>query len=228
MAENQNVVVMQQWADDAVVELTERPDQMVGIGAPSIESPLYHAELHALAAARIEGAGVCIKELPVTGLLTIKAKPDNSSLAGAFASALSLDLPLPLLCCSQGDYCLRWMAPDEWLLSAPVEELFDIENKLREIITSPMSLVNVTGGYTLLELSGERVHEVLAKSTHYDCHQRNLPVGKVVSTLFAKSQVTLRCQADYQYELLVRRSFADYIWLWLQTACREYGLQVSQ
>ncbi len=228
MAEKQNAVVMQQWTEDAVAELTERPEELVGIGPPSVESPLFHAELPAVAAERIEGAGLVFKELPITGLLTIRAKPDNASLAKALTSVLSLDLPGVLQSTSHDDYCLRWMSPDEWLLSAPVEALYDIEIKLREIITSPMSIVNVTGGYTLIELSGENVHDVLAKSTHYDCHPNNLPIGKVVNTVFAKSQVTLRCQGETQYELVVRRSFADYIWLWLQTAGREYGLQVTQ
>jgi len=139
---------------------------------------------------------------------------------------MRVDLPDTLQSSSQGDYCLRWMSPDEWLLSAPVEQLFDIENQLRAKLTTPVALVNVSGGYTLVELSGEQVLNVLKKSTHYDCHPRNLPEGKVVNTSFAKSQVTLRCLAESHYELVVRRSFADYIWLWLQTASREYGLQV--
>ncbi|OUC50154.1 hypothetical protein B7939_13495, partial [Eggerthia catenaformis] len=29
------------------------------------------------------------------------------------------------------------------------------------------------------------------------------------------------------WELVVRRSFADYFWLWLQDASAEYGLQVA-
>ncbi|TNF08513.1 MAG: sarcosine oxidase subunit gamma, partial [Pseudomonadales bacterium] len=29
------------------------------------------------------------------------------------------------------------------------------------------------------------------------------------------------------WELVIRRSFADYFWLWLQDACAEYGLAVE-
>ena len=226
MANQHNVVVTQQWTNDAVVETTERPDQARGIGAPAIETPLYHAELQALAAHQVANAGVMLREVPVTGLLTIRAKADNASLAGALKSVLSLSIPSTLQSNSNGDYCLRWMSPDEWLLSAPISELFDIENKLREVLSGHVALVNVSGGYTLLELSGEQVLNVLKKSMHYDVHPRNLAVGKVVNTSFAKSQVTLRCVAESHYELVVRRSFADYIWLWLQTSSREYGLQV--
>ncbi len=223
---NRDVVVMQQWTEEAVVETIERPDIARGVGAPSVESPLYHAELHAIAAHKVPDAGVRLKELPITGLLTIRTNADNPSLALALKSVLSLDVPGTLQSTSHGDYCLRWMSPDEWLLSVPIAELFDIENALRETLTEPVALVNVSGGYSLVELWGDQVLNVLKKSTHYDCHPRNLSEGKVVNTSFAKSQVTLRCLADSRYELLVRRSFADYIWLWLQTASREYGLQV--
>ena len=226
MTNKHNVVVAQQWTNDAVVETTERPDQARGIGVPSIETPLYHAELQAIATHQVDNAGVVFKEMPVTGLLTIRAKADNASLATALKSILSLEVPSTLQSSSNGDYCLRWMSPDEWLLSAPIGELFDIENKLREALTATVALVNVSGGYTLVELSGDQVLNLLKKSTHYDCHPRNLSVGKVVNTSFAKSQVTLRCLAELHYELVVRRSFADYTWLWLQTASREYGLQV--
>ena len=231
MANKHNVVVTQQWTNEAIVETTERPDQARGIGVPSIETPLYHAELQAIAAHQVTNAGVLLKELPVTGLLTIRANADTvvnnqASLTAALKSVLSLDVPNTLQSSSNGDYCLRWMSPDEWLLSAPIGELFDIENKLRKTLTAPVALVNVSGGYSLVELAGDQVLNVLKKSTHYDCHPRNLSVGKVVNTSFAKSQVTLRCLATSHYELVVRRSFADYIWLWLQTASREYGLQV--
>jgi len=221
-----NVVVTQQWTDEAIVETSERPDLARGIGVPSIETPLYHAELQAIAAYQVANAGVLLKELPVTGLLTIRAKADNASLSAAIRAVLSLDVPGTLQSSRNDCFCLRWMSPDEWLLSAPISELFDIENKLREILTEPVALVNVSGGYTLLELSGDQVLNVLKKSTHYDCHPRNLSVDKVVNTSFAKSQVTLRCIAKSHYELVVRRSFSDYVWLWLQTASREYGLQI--
>jgi len=226
MNDKNKVLVTQQWSVDAAVDTLERPEHAIGAGVPSIETPLHHAELSALAVHQLPDAGVLLNELPITGLLTIRAKADNASLVKALKSVLSLDVPDTLQSTVAGDYCLRWMSPDEWLLSAPVAELFDIENKLRETLTAPVAIVNVSGGYTLIELSGGHVLDVLKKSTHYDCHPRNLTVNKVVNTSFAKSQVTLRCIAQSRYELVVRRSFADYIWLWLQTASREYGLQV--
>ena len=82
------------------------------------------------------------------------------------------------------------------------------------------------GGQTLVELKGPKVREVLMKSTSYDVHPSNFPVGKAVGTVFAKSQLVIRRTGEDTWELLIRRSFSDYWWLWLQDASAEFGLSV--
>jgi len=47
------------------------------------------------------------------------------------------------------------------------------------------------------------------------------------STVFAKSTATIRRSGEQRFELIIRRSFSDYIWLWLQDASREYGLVIE-
>ena len=104
-----------------------------------------------------------------------------------------------------------------------------VENKklLKFLDGQHISIVNVSGGQTLLELSGPKVREVLMKSTSYDVHPSNFPVGKAVGTHFAKSQLVIRHIAEDTWELLIRRSFSDYFWLWLQDARAEDGLGVK-
>ncbi|WP_218060855.1 sarcosine oxidase subunit gamma family protein, partial [Pseudomonas defluvii] len=59
-------------------------------------------------------------------------------------------------------------------------------------------------------------------------HPNNFPVGKAVSTVFAKSQLVIRRSSEDTWELLIRRSFSDYWWLWLQDAANEFGLNVIE
>ena len=54
-----------------------------------------------------------------------------------------------------------------------------------------------------------------------------LPVGKVVGTGFAKTNVLLRRIETERVELVVRRSYADYLWTWLQRAAGPSGLTVE-
>ena len=94
----------------------------------------------------------------------------------------------------------------------------DVEDKLRDKMEGHFAIVDVTGGQTLLELSGERAETILKKSTIYDVHESNFPIGKVVTTKFAQSQIIMtRISAD-GFQLIVRRSFSDYIWQWMVDA----------
>lgn len=192
-------------------------------------SPLAHTGLQARNAAgsRPPVSTVSLEEAPVTGLLVIRARDDQDSLGSALSSVVQLDLPQRLSSHQSEDarYCIRWMSPDEWLLSCPLMEAFDLEQRLRESIDGSIAIVNVSGGYGLLTLTGADALSLLKKSTAYDVHPVNFCEGKVVNTMLAKAQVTLRVVAAERYEILVRRSLADYLWLWLQRAGSEFGLR---
>jgi sarcosine oxidase subunit gamma len=202
-------------------------DQMAVTAKP--ETALHHAMLSKLAEHNVENAGLKLGEQPLTELLTLRARVPATALAAAVKAELNLALPDTLQSDSNDQGCVRWIAPDEWLLSCAGQSAFDIEQSLRKHLGGTQyAIVNVSGGFTVLQISGDAVSDVLKKSTAYDVHPSHFPIGKVVNTVLGKAQVTLRCVAENQYELIVRRSFADYIWLWLQTAAKEYGLDIVE
>jgi len=196
--------------------------------AAHAESPLFHAGLEQLAGKEAASAGVILREKKLLGHLTLRGDAKDPAFAGGVHKALGLELPVALTLVAAGDTSLQWLAPDEWLLIVPSGSEFAVEQKLREALEGQhISIVNVSGGQTLLELSGPKVREVLMKSTSYDVHPSNFPVGKAVGTHFAKSQLVIRHTAEDTWELLIRRSFSDYFWLWLQDASAEYGLAIK-
>ena len=143
--------------------------------------------------------------------------------------AIGLELPVALTVVANGDMSLQWLGPDEWLLIVPGGQEVPVENALRDALAGQhIQVVNVSGGQTLLELNGPNVRDVLMKSTSYDVHPNNFPVGKAVGTVFAKSQLVIRRTGEETWELLIRRSFSDYWWLWLQDASAEYGLAIEK
>jgi len=200
---------------------------------PVVQSALGHVGLDKLSMRVRSGQGVTVRELPVTGLLVLRVRKDKAALATAVNATLGLELPATLSSSfndnvSFGALCLRWIAPDEWLLSCPVENTYTIETSLREKLGgASIAIVNVSGGFTVLELQGPHAIDVLKKSTAYDTHADNFAIGKVVSTVFAKAQVTMRCMGPEHVELIVRRSFADYVWHWIQVAAVEHGLSIA-
>ncbi|MDO9624795.1 MAG: sarcosine oxidase subunit gamma family protein [Pseudomonas sp.] len=196
------------------------------------ESPLFHAGLDELARNaplhKSSSAGVTLRENKLLGHLTLRGNPDDSNFAGAVHQAIGLELPGALTLVSRGEASLQWLGPDEWLLIVPSGEEFAVEKSLREALAGHhIQVVNVSGGQTILELTGPKVRELLMKSSSYDVHPRSFPVGKAVGTTFAKTQLVIRRTSEETWELLVRRSFSDYIWLWLQDASAEFGLAIK-
>ncbi len=206
----------------AVNVYKQRPDTIEG------QSPLHHAGLAELVGKGKSGAGITLREKKLRGHLTLRGDAHDPVFAKGIQDVLGMDLPVALTLVANGETSLQWMGPDEWLLIVPQGEEFATEQRLREALAGQhIQIVNVSGGQTLVELSGEKVRELLKKSTPYDVHPSNFPVGKAVGTHFAKSQLVIRHTAEDVWELVVRRSFADYIWLWLQDASAEYGLAIK-
>ncbi|WP_428241884.1 sarcosine oxidase subunit gamma [Gynuella sp.] len=200
-----NAVVMDQWS-------------------PSVTglSPLHHVDK----TAQKSSAAVQLWENALLGHLVLRGDKD-SGLSAALEKVTGLSLPDVLLSAVQGEFTIRWVSPDEWLLTLPIEQAFTIECALRAEMSGHFAIVNVSGGQTIIQLSGSEALNILKKSTPYDVHESNFPIGKVVTSVFAKTQVLLRRCDEHQWELVVRRSFADYLWLWLQEAGREYGAVLS-
>lgn len=192
------------------------------------QSPLYHAELDKLAKHNPQSGGIVIRERMLLGHLSLRCNQYESESRSAVETVLGIQLPLvPLTSIEKGAYSIRWISPDEWLIVVPGSEVFDIESQLRENLIGHFSLVNGSGGFTVIELSGHSVFDLLKKCVSVDLHPNHFPIGKVVSTTFAKSTAVVRRTGEQHFELVIRRSFADYVWLWLQDASSEFGLVVD-
>lgn len=214
---NDTVNVMDQYAKAVAVS-----------AATGSQTPMHHV------AAAIKARGpttsktsVTLAEMELTGMLVLRANASRDALSDALEKVAGVALPATLKSTEAGVYCARWMAPDEWLLSCPNIETFNIEKSLRAAVDGHIAIVNNTGGYSVMRLTGRDARNVMKKSTVYDVSAENLASGKVVNTTLAKAQVTLRALPDDAFEIVVRRSFADYVWLWLQRAGKEYSMQFS-
>ena len=196
------------------------------------ESPLHHADLESVAKHGPQEGGVHFHERKLMGMLTLRCTP-SAEQQEVIESLLGVALPMQPLTSTQtdnspvGSLAVRWVAPDEWFIIVAGDKAFALENAFHEKLDGHYSLVNVSGGNTIFDVSGKNVVDMLKKSTPVDLHDSEFPIGKVVSTVFAKSGAMICRVAEDRFELVVRRSFADYLWLWIQDASREYGLVVK-
>ncbi|SHE80167.1 sarcosine oxidase subunit gamma [Modicisalibacter ilicicola DSM 19980] len=208
-----------------VATFDTRPDMAI-----PRESPLSVAYHRGSVPAPSRDGQVLLEEKPFLGHLILRG--GAIVLDEALREVLGINLPgrpLGLALDESGECSVQWMSPDEWLVIVPGGEEFELENRLRSKLgEAHFAIVNVSGGQTLVELSGEKARDVLMKSVPYDVHPQNFPVGKAVSTVFAKASAILRRPAEDRWELVLRRSFADYGYRWLLDAGEEFGIGVKR
>ena len=72
------------------------------------------------------------------------------------------------------------------------------------------SAVDVGSGYTVLAITGERVRDVLARGCPLDTHPRVLRPGQCAQSHYFKASMAVVPSGENAFELVVRRSFADY------------------
>lgn len=194
------------------------------------ESPLAYSLQRSGAPAITSTSQVILRERPCLGHLILRG--GAIVLDEALREVLGLSLPSQphgLNHDDSGERSVQWLAPDEWLLIVPGGEEFSLESQLRDVLgDSHVSIVNVSGGQTVIDIEGEMARAVLMKSSHYDVHPSAFPVGKGVTTGFAKTSAILRRPSASRWELVIRRSFADYLYRWLLDAGEEYGIGVER
>lgn len=194
-----------------------------------MESPLSVAFNRGSVPAATPSSRVLLKEQAFQGHLILRG--GAIVLDEAVRKVLDISLPgqpLGLTLDVSGERSVQWLSPDEWLVIVPGGEELGLEQRLREALgDAHYAIVDVSGGQTLVSLEGKKVCELLMKSTTYDVHPSRFPVGKAVSVVFGKSSLILRRPSEECYELVLRRSFADYLYRWLLDAGEEYGIGVA-
>ena len=101
-----------------------------------------------------------------------------------------------------------WLSPDEfWLLVQRhhTEEIFHLHNQSNRSGV----LVDNSGSYAILQISGEQSIELLQRLMSYDIEQQ-LPVGKVISSHVGAATGVVYSESD-NIKLIIRNSYALYV-----------------
>ena len=171
-----------------------------------------------------EARGVEYREIQGRGCLNLRGDVCDPTLLDAISTATELALPTnPGSWSRAGETCAYWLGPDEWLLVVPDGEQSEVERCLREAVSGPLSVADVSGGFIHGNLRGAHAGKVLRKSSPYDFHPRNFPPGRCVQTMFAQAGALVAASADGSFDLVFRRSYADYLSAWIADAAQEYG-----
>jgi len=193
------------------------------------ESPLAELPAAREGMGTPEQAGLLLMERPLLGYLNLRGAMHSAGLRDKVESVLALSLPLrPNTVTVEKRRLVCWLGPDEWLVVTAPGEQGRVLEALRAALTGQHAAVSdVSGGQTLIESAGPHARDVLAKGCTLDLHPRAFLPGQCAQTLVAQCPVLiLRAGTRDAFGLVVRRSFADYLWRWLVDAAQEYDLAV--
>ena len=192
--------------------------------------PLDHLGL----AARIgagAGAAVLLGERRFVAMLDLRGDPANVDFLGVAEAALGAALPLqPNTTASAGEIKLLWLGPDEWLVLSPPGGETALEKKLAEAVGPHGGYVTEIGeSRTTIIVSGLRARDVLAKGCPLDLHPDAFGPEACAQSLIGPVGVAIHRASTGpadppRFELIVLRSFADYLWRFLEDAGLEYGV----
>ena len=186
------------------------------------ESPLARFKLAARATETTSGVGVVVREHPFLGHIHLRGDSRDPHFAGVVGGVIGDPLPMvPNTLTDVNGITMYWLGPDDQR-EATLRRLRQSLAKLHAAIT------DVSGGQTSLHLRGRHVRDVLAKGCPIDLHPRAFRIGQCAQSHLGKAPILIgQVEEQPYFELIVRRSFADYLWTWLESVAEEYGLEVA-
>jgi sarcosine oxidase subunit gamma len=182
------------------------------------------------AVARPRGIRLCERQL---GKIELRGDPGDRVFMAAVGRAIDLLLPgEPNTTATRGELTALWLGPDAWLLTCPPDEAASHIGSLRDALSDVhAAITDVSDGRVALRLGGPSARDVLAKGCPLDLHPRAFAAGRCAQSLLAKASVLIHLLADDArgptFDVYVARSFAHYLFAWLEDAGREYGVQVE-
>lgn len=195
------------------------------------QSALDPLHLAGRAAAASDGAAVVMGERRFIGKINLRVEPTNRDAMEAARGELGFDLPTEPNAVAGGEgVCALWLGPDEWLITTADTEAAGLLARLHGALAGHhASAVDVSDARTVIVLRGARARDVLAKGCSLDLHPRQFRPGRCAQTALARAGVLIhQTVAEPVYDIYVDRSFAQYLWTWLEDAAAEYGFVVVE
>ncbi|MBO68792.1 MAG: hypothetical protein CL398_10845 [Acidiferrobacteraceae bacterium] len=129
------------------------------------------------------------------------------------------------------DYECYWLGPDERLLVARRDKSNLITQACSRLHLLHHALTDLSDAQTIIQLSGEEAQTILMHGSMFDFHQQSFTTEMCAQTLLAGVPTLISCHTDTKlgllfYRLYIRRSYADYLSLWLIDAASEVGFRI--
>ena len=176
-----------------------------------------------------ESRGVEMEERAFWGHVNLRGDGTDEAFQAGVERVVGARAPIePNTVSRVGEAAIAWLGPDEWLVVSPPDIKDGLSAKLEEALAGLHASINdISGGQTIIRLRGARARDLLNKGCPLDLHPRVFGVGQCAQSHIAKSNALI-IQIDDRptYDVIVRRSFADYLARWFNHAGMEYDIAV--
>ena len=174
------------------------------------------------AAAQVRNTGIQVSENPNRRKLVYAT---DGSDAGLRAAVVSLGAPVPdgPNATTGDDPCCIWQAPNRWMIVYEKDsQLFDKLRKESEGLAA--TVIDVSDAWLSLDVSGSRANNMLTRGCEFDLHQRVFGKGRFAATQIARADVIIHARSSRDgYEILVNRTLAMDLWVWIKETARDLG-----
>lgn len=151
------------------------------------------------------------------GHINLRGNAADNQFTDAVAETLGHELPLAANTLSLSAHRIYWLGPDEWQIVTDLENSQSVIAELSDCLKGQhVSLNNLSGGQVAYHLSGTHVPELLSKGCTLDLDPAIFRIGDCAQSSIGKSSMLLgNIDKAPVYELIVRRSFSEYVQRWL-------------
>ncbi|CAE6826075.1 sarcosine oxidase subunit gamma [Paraburkholderia nemoris] len=180
------------------------------------ESPLVGADALLKKHQATVSAAFRLSERPFLELVNVRGDTRDAAFVSAVESVIGCRPPEKANTIAHGNgYDMLWLGPDEWLVRSAMAHdatrTAPLQAKLDAAFVGVFaSAVDIGSGYTMLEISGTRTREVLARGCPLDLHPKLFGEGQCAQSHYFKASMTLLPTGADSFDIVVRRSFADY------------------
>ena len=165
-----------------------------------------------------------MREKTPVGKINLRGNLENKDFVSTAGKILGMILPKESCSISTKEkITCMWLGPNEWLLvSNDTITKNSNDYELERVLFNDISkkdlgaVTNVSDQYTIFNLTGSNIFEILSKGCPFNFNSDNFTNNKVVQTILNHIDVTIHKISENNINLYVRRSFAKHLWDWLR------------
>jgi sarcosine oxidase subunit gamma len=177
---------------------------------------------------RIANAGIEVEIIPDCSHFNLRGKAHDSGFSTSIVEVLQQNLPTINAVNSSALHRIYGLGPDEWLIVTAKGMPAALGAHLDTMSRNHAAALNdLSGGQILLRLTGKKVQRLLAMACPLDLHENVFPPGACAQTGFAKASMLIARIDSESFEIIVRRSFSDYVLKWLAHSGKSIGIEFS-